>query len=263
MTYRWKNTILLLAGATLLFTAVDSRADWLVTVDGHRVETRGAWRVEGETVLFDLPTGGLVSMRLAEVDLKASREATESSGQVAEVDPQAALAPVRRESVFRLTDADVKHVSDDEESPAESESALEAGDAEASPQGKNLVVTDWSDDTDPVGDGVLLGGTVRNQGADTSGNVRVVVRLYDVDGAFLASADAELSTTALPPGEAARFRAEFPGLFSFAAVRFETGSIDFKTAAPAAADDDALDDFDDGDDFDDVDDFVDFEEGET
>lgn len=47
---------------------------WLVTVDGDRVEIRGPWKIEGGRVLFTNPRGTLSSMRLSQLDLAASEE---------------------------------------------------------------------------------------------------------------------------------------------------------------------------------------------
>jgi len=234
MTHRWKYAVLLLVGLASVIGPSAGRADWLVTLDGHHIETQGPWRVSGQLVLFDLPTGSLVSMRVTEVDLDASREATERALHPVEESPADVPPAPRGESVFRLTDADVRHVKDDADSFAESDPAAEEDADQSSAAGRNLLVTGWSDDTDPDGDGVLLIGTLSNRSRDTSGNIRLVARLYDVDGAFLASTDARLSTTALPPGETASFEAEFPGVFTYSAVRFETESIDFRTATPDA-----------------------------
>ena len=60
----------LAAGAALLLAAGAGRADLLVTTDGARVTTRGAWTVEGTMVRFHDAAGTLCSLRLADVDLE-------------------------------------------------------------------------------------------------------------------------------------------------------------------------------------------------
>ena len=55
---------LALAGA--LFVAPAS-ADWLVTLDGDRIETQGPWSIQGKLVVFTSPGGGLSSLRLADI----------------------------------------------------------------------------------------------------------------------------------------------------------------------------------------------------
>ncbi len=58
-------------------------ADWLVTRAGERVETQGGWEVKGRMVVFTQPTGTLSSLRLSEVDLDASNEATADAAAAA------------------------------------------------------------------------------------------------------------------------------------------------------------------------------------
>ncbi len=80
-------------------------ADWLLTRDGERVETQGAWRVEGRMVIFTSAKGALSSIRLSEVDLDASAEATTRDLDVAPATPEAP-APDRK-SVHVITTEDV------------------------------------------------------------------------------------------------------------------------------------------------------------
>ncbi len=63
----------------LVLLAPAVAADWLVTQEGARVETKGPWKVKGRTVVFTSSKGRLSSMRLAEVDLDASAAATEEA----------------------------------------------------------------------------------------------------------------------------------------------------------------------------------------
>ncbi len=58
-------------------------ADWLVTRAGERIETEGGWQVKGRMVVFTRPGGTLSSLRLSEVDLDASREATANAAEAA------------------------------------------------------------------------------------------------------------------------------------------------------------------------------------
>src|SRR3954449_11180111 len=54
-----------------------ARADWLVTREGGRVETKGPWQVKGKLVVFARAgDGSLASLRATEVDLDASAKAT-------------------------------------------------------------------------------------------------------------------------------------------------------------------------------------------
>ena len=69
---RWRPLLGLGLGWMLMVTG-SARADWLVTSDGVKLATEGAWRVDGERVIFARPGGMLSSLRLSEVDLEASR----------------------------------------------------------------------------------------------------------------------------------------------------------------------------------------------
>ena len=84
---RVASQVLYLLLAVLLFIAGPAAADWLVTREGASVETRGAWRQEGRLMVFTLADGTLASLRLDEVDLEASRQATEGASQPAAAPP--------------------------------------------------------------------------------------------------------------------------------------------------------------------------------
>ncbi len=93
-----------------LLAAPFSSADWLVVRDGGQIETRGAWKVEGRTVVFTDTQGTVRSLQLEDVDLEASEEATEAAKNPPPPrDEKAAQAEPQKESVMTLTDADVSH----------------------------------------------------------------------------------------------------------------------------------------------------------
>lgn len=81
--------------------AATAHADWLVTQAGERIETRGGWEVRGRAVIFTRPNGTLSSLRLSQVDLEASAEATERAAAAADAadaappQPSAPRQPVR------------------------------------------------------------------------------------------------------------------------------------------------------------------------
>ncbi len=92
--------------AALALTVPAAHGDWLVTREGARIETRGAWEVRGRTIVFTTPVGTLSSIRRDEIDLDASRTATEAAAAPAPPTPTAAEeAP--RVPVMTLTDRDV------------------------------------------------------------------------------------------------------------------------------------------------------------
>ncbi len=84
--------------------AAASHADWLVTLAGERVETQGSWQVKGRMVVFNQPDGTLSSMRLSEVDLDASREATASAAEAAAQPADQAPPPPKRPARVITTD---------------------------------------------------------------------------------------------------------------------------------------------------------------
>jgi alginate production protein len=54
--------------------------DWLITVDGQRLETDGPWTVQGKRIVYTTPTGTLVSVTASNIDLAASQLFTEWAG---------------------------------------------------------------------------------------------------------------------------------------------------------------------------------------
>ena len=65
--------------ALSLTLAAAAGADVLVLRDGTRLESRGAWQEKGRQVVFTDAGGKLCALRLADVDLDASRAATAAS----------------------------------------------------------------------------------------------------------------------------------------------------------------------------------------
>jgi glutaredoxin len=93
------------AAALLLALAAAAGADVLVLRDGARVESRGAWQEKGRQVVFTDAGGKLCSLRLADVDLDASRAATAAAARPAAPAPPAAPTVDERPVVLAL-DAD-------------------------------------------------------------------------------------------------------------------------------------------------------------
>ncbi|HEX5758526.1 MAG TPA: FxLYD domain-containing protein [Thermoanaerobaculia bacterium] len=228
-----RHASLLLAAAAALAAAPAARADWLVTRDGARVETAGPWQVKGKLVVFETAAGDLASLRLAEVDLEESRAATaEAAADAAAARHEAEKPAAPRRSVRVLTDKDFAKAQPAAPAPgADGAQAAAPRDAAAA-----LQVTAWERVPDDYDRHVVITGSVRNTGAAAAADVGVVVRLFDEQGGLIASVAAELAKTVLPSGESAGFRADFPGVFAFAALKFETGAMRLETApAPAAS----------------------------
>lgn len=192
-------------------------ADWLVTKEGARVETQGAWTVKGKLVVFKTAEGKLASLRVADVDLDASRNATEEAVAAqaqAEAEPETP-APERKKSVRTITDKDVRQAG-----PAAAPGSPEAA-AAASPSGPGVVVDTWRQDRDSEDGHVVIDGLLQNASGATAVDMQLKVMLYDDSGSLMATSQAALGAQALPPGEKIKFRADFPGYFSFAQIKFE------------------------------------------
>ncbi|HYO13617.1 MAG TPA: hypothetical protein VE685_10530, partial [Thermoanaerobaculia bacterium] len=150
-------------------------ADWLVTRQGSRVEIRGAWEVKGKLVVFRTLDGTLSSLRLAEVDLEASRKATEEAERARAAAAEApAKAAEKKPSILVLTDKDVRHIEEASAAPAsgvadEGEKAVE-----------DLTVATWERASNPDAGHVVITGTLRNAAASsTATGILLRVSLFD------------------------------------------------------------------------------------
>ncbi len=210
-----------LALALLLLFAPLAAADVLVTRDGARIATKGAWEVKGNQVLFHQPNGTLSALRLADVDLDASTAATEKAKN-----PPAPEPPPPRQARIRITEREIPPVTDLEE-------RMEAGEAGKEARGEPLVVSAW--DQVPIADGagVEIFGTVTNQGEAIVTAGTVVVSTFDETGGLLATETAELGSVAIPPGGKTDFRVAFHGLGYFTDVRFAVSSRGYRVLEKA------------------------------
>ncbi len=100
-----RHAVRVLCVALAVACSLPAAADWLVTRDGHRIETDGPWQVKGRLVVYTDAGGTLRSLRLDEVDVEAS----EAAGEEQEAPPASEPAePVeKRAPVLVLTDKDV------------------------------------------------------------------------------------------------------------------------------------------------------------
>lgn len=226
-----RRSVILLALAALPGAAGSARADWLVTREGARVETRGAWTVKGKLVVFETAAGKLSSLRVAEVDLDASHRATE---EAVAAQAQAAAEPdkpaQRRKSVRVITDKDVRQAAPVPEAqpatgPTGEETAAEGGEegapAAGPASGPGLMVERWEQGKDPAKDHVVVTGTLQNASGTMAADVKLKVLIFNDAGILIASSQAALRAGALPPGQKTEFKADFPGYFSFATIKFE------------------------------------------
>lgn len=225
----WK----LCAGLAALLAAGSgpAAADWLVTREGGRIETRGPWKEKGKLLVFTTADGRLASLRLSEVDLEASRKATAEAAAAARAEAEAKSAPKKaaepKKEVFSITDKDVRPPEDAPVQPGQPSASGAPASAGAQPGERLPAVTVVGWEREQVGaDGhVAITGTVRNDSESSVADVRVYVQLFDESGSAIGTAPAELTATALMPGQLAAFRADFPNLFAFATVKVDVRGV--------------------------------------
>jgi hypothetical protein len=219
--------------AAALLVPASAPAAVLVTIDGATIETRGPWKVQGRQVVFTLPNGTLSSLRAETVDLDASAQATARAAEAATAPPVTETPAPLGEPVLRITEADIPPSPEATEGE-EGEGAPAAGGAAAAPT-VPLEVVSWDKVPIDDGDGVQIFGTVRNSGSETVIGPALSVSVYGAEGGLLALTDAEVNLSAIPAGKTANFRAEFPGLPDFAAVRFIPSGRGYEGRPPAGS----------------------------
>jgi hypothetical protein len=197
-------------------------ADWLVTRQGARVETRGSWQEKGKLVVFNRPDGTLASLRLADVDLPASRKATREEVEVKAQPPKEPVKPQKKESIAKLSDKDFRRpAAEPEKEPAKEEKPG----ADSAKKPGTVAVASWERGKSPEDGHVMVSGTVRNMATDQATAVGVTVRLFDETGTLIGQVEAVLTSTIIPGGGTVGFQADFPALFTFAAAKFEPRSL--------------------------------------
>ena len=215
------------AAVLLAGVAAPAAADWLVTRDGGRVETRGPWKVKGKLVVFTRAgsangaEGQLASLRITDVDWAASERATAEAADAAQQpsEEQSASPEPQKESRWVLTDANFQQAAPPPEpEKKEEQPAAEETDAVGRPR-VAVVLEGWERKDHP--DGLEIAGTLRNPGTEIAAEIGVTVRLYDDTGALVATGEGRIGTPALGPGEAAPFRTSFPGVFTYAEAKFD------------------------------------------
>jgi hypothetical protein len=228
------SPVLVIWPLAALLTAPPAGADWLVTRQGDRVETRGSWQEKGKLVVFHRPDGSLSSLRLSEVDLEASRAATHRAQEEKDRPAKAEAPRPKKPSVVSLTDEDFQSTAS---SPAPAAEPEKGAKDEKAPDKKasSLSVASWDRGKAPDGH-VVITGTLRNATADQAAASGVTVLLFDETGAPIGQLEGVLTSTVIPGGGTVGFQADFPGVFSFAAAKFETRSLNLgtKPGAPAA-----------------------------
>lgn len=229
----------------LLAAVVPARADWLVTREGGRIETRGHWQVKGKLVVFTGVNGALGSLRLADVDLPASdtatTEAKEAKDKAVAVAQEPPKPKERKKSVRSLTDADFSHKPADDgaakpDGTAKDKDTTKAKDKDAD-KGKDseslVVVQSWSKSNRTEGDGIDLYGTLQNNGKDMATDIVLKVTLVNETNQTVGTGEGVLAATSIPAGGSTSFRVPFAGVFAFAQARFEVSHKTLTMSAPS------------------------------
>lgn len=232
MRQRVKSTLAAFVAAALA-AAVPAAADWLVMRDGSRVESKGAWEVRGALVVLTLKNGALSSVRTKDVDLDASKAATEAAARPPE--PVAPAKPAEpKKAVLTVTDADIGHVdavpAPPPAAPAAGAAAGAAAPAKPAEPAERLVVAEWHQDLDASTGGATLVGQLNNVSVDLVQDVKLMVSLLDDNGALLADGNALVGATTLLPGQGTNFRVSFPGVLHFTSTKFKAEGYARKVA---------------------------------
>jgi hypothetical protein len=223
------------AALAAALAAAPAAADWLVTLDGGRVETRGAWTVKGKLVVFTRADGQLVSLRASDVDWAASERATGAQAEAAARREEGSPAPQPvKESRWVLSDADFKQAPPPAAEKKEPAPTPEETDDAGRPR-VPVVLESW--DRKNLQDGLEIAGSLRNPGNELAAEIGVTVRLYDETGALVATGEGRVGTPTIGPGTSTSFRATFPGVFTYAEARFDVRGfgLRIKAAAPPGA----------------------------
>lgn len=220
-----------------------AHADWLVTRDGARIETKGAWKVEGRRVLFTLPNGTLSMIRTDEVDLDQSALVTTQAKEAPAVPVPAAQE--KKEPVLRLTEKDIPPMSAaamEAEAEGEGEGSAAAGKEGEAEKGKEaatspLEVISWEKTENSTGDGLEIFGTMKNGSTNIVTTPTLLVAIYSADGGLLATNSGEVNSPQIQPGKTANFRVAFPGIPDFASVKFDAQGRGYKPRIENAPED--------------------------
>ena len=216
----------------LLLSSGPVVADWLVMRDGSRVETEGAWRVDGERILFDMDGGALGSVQTEDVDLDASRSLTQAAREAAIRRAQPQAPAPKKKAVFVVTDADVSHRSP-AEALAESAADPQADASENQPPGR-VEVASWNTSDLPAGNGLRVVGSVRNGSSNVAADLNIEILAYDSTDELLLSAPAILGASAIGPGQSTTLAGELVGVFDFSRVEFDVDYVPIESSAESA-----------------------------
>jgi hypothetical protein len=200
------------------------RADWLVTRDGGRVETKGTWQMKGKLVVFTRAAdGALASLRASEVDLDASAKATADAKVKSEAPPP---PEPEHKKIAVLTDKDFRRPTP----PGEGDAPEKGAPAKSGP----LAVSNWKKLDIPSGEGIAIEGQIHNTTKDMMINASVDVQLFNEAGERVGTAQGLLTSTSVQPDGSVSFRANFPGVFTFTDAKFQVNGLPLTFSSPPA-----------------------------
>ena len=204
-----------------------ARADWLVTRDGARLETKGAWKVDGRRVLFTLPNGTLSTVRTDEVDLDQSALVT-TQAQGGPGDAGSRSLKEKKEPVLRLTEKDIPPVSAARNGgrgnrgrwrrPANRGPPRRRGE-KTKPRRSRCI--SWEKTENATGDGLEIFGTIKNGSANIITTPTLLVAIYDADGGLLVDQQWRCQFAADSARQDGELPGAFPGVPDFASVKFD------------------------------------------
>jgi hypothetical protein len=203
-------TILLLAA----LYAAPLAADWLVTRDGGRIETKGKWKIEGAKVVFTLPNGTIGMMRKSEVDLDASSVASAETPKAPAAEAKKATE-AKRAPVLTLTDKDIPRATPAADAPADGPAPPPPSTPGAKRvEATQVVVQYWRQSQAPTG-GTEISGLIKNAGTSIAIGVSVEIEAKDPTGK-VHKAIGFLEKTSLLQYRETTFSAILPELFQLA-----------------------------------------------
>ncbi|MEM7480609.1 MAG: FxLYD domain-containing protein [Acidobacteriota bacterium] len=222
---RWFALVLIVA----LWAPVAS-ADILVLKDGTAVQTEGEWEVKGRLVVFTSAAGTLSSMRLTEIDLDASRQATQEALRAAMAPPAESSPEERPKAVLVLKDGDVPKAVPPAADGEANEKAVE-GTASGT-----VEVIEWNVDLPSDRDGAVVSGRLRNNGSTIAVGIQLEVLAYDSDGTLLGKMAADVVRRPVAPGRVVDFEALFRGIYNITAAKFvvQSDTFDEQQLEPAS-----------------------------
>ncbi|MEM1245433.1 MAG: FxLYD domain-containing protein [Acidobacteriota bacterium] len=208
-----RKTLLALTLSGLAALAPSSAfGDWIVLETGERIETRGAWKIEGSRVLFTGTNGALSSIRLSQVDVEASEAANRPAPPQAKPEP-AAERP-RREPALVLNNSNVARARrvDSADTDGTSDEAVTAA--------EKLSIASWQETEAGLG-GLKFGGTLQNPTENFAVLVEVQATLYDAEGSLLETARGKMPAASVGPLETQTFEVAFPDVYAYSNIEFD------------------------------------------